>query len=170
MSEKDENKKDVVKGKKKLFNGFDFCVLLIFVLIGCFVFFKLNKKVGLKNNMSDFCFVVEAKELDKNFLDDNKIDIGDKIYDSVYGSYYGEICDIKNEPAKIIVDDNINGIYVLSELEDKINLKVKIKCRADISENKICVGEREIRIGKPMFLKSKGYAIVGYIIDMDVDE
>ena len=153
MSEKDANKKDVVKSKKKLFNGFDFFVLLVFILVGCFVFFKLNKKVGLKNDVSDFCFVVEAKELDKNFLDGNKIDIGDKIYDSVYGSYYGEICDIKNEPAKIIVDDNINGIYVLSELEDKI-----------------CVGEREIRIGKPMFLKSKGYAIVGYIIDMDIDE
>ena len=49
-------------------------------------------------------------------------------------------------------------------------MKVKIKCRADISENKICVGEREIRIGKPMFLKSKGYVLVGYIIDMDIDE
>ena len=170
MAGKDENKKDVVKKKKKLFNGFDFFLLLAFVLIGCLIFFKFNKKVSFKKNMSDFCFLVEAKELDKNFLDDNKINIGDKIYDSVYGSYYGKICDIKSEPAKIIVDDNINGIYVLSELEDKINLKIKVKCRASINKDKICVGEREIRIGKPMFLKSKGYVLVGYIIDMDIDE
>ena len=58
----------------------------------------------------------------------------------------------------------------MSELEDKTNLEVQIKCLANINSDKICVGEREIRIGKPMFLKSKGYVITGYIIDMDADK
>ena len=166
-----EEKKSRDKKKKLFFNGFDIFLMVVIICIMGFAFVKFNKKLGLKKeNETDFCFTIEAKELDSNFLDDSKIKIGDKIYDSVYGSYYGEILEIKKKPSEIITEDNLNGTYIMCELEDKINLEVQVKCLANINADKICVGEREIRIGKPMFLKSKGYVITGYIIDMDLDE
>lgn len=170
MANKD-GKKDSIKEKKLFFNVFDIFLLLGFICIVSFVFIKFNKKLGLKKeNVDEFCFTVEAKELDNNFVNSVNIKAGDRIYDSVYGSYYGEILNIKKKTSEIITEDSLNGTYVLSELEDKTNLEVQIKCLANINSDKICVGEREIRIGKPMFLKSKGYVITGYIIDMDADK
>lgn len=166
-----EEKKASSKKKKLFFNMFDIFLLIGCICISSLVFIKFNKKLGLKKeSVDEFCFTVEAKELDNDFVSGINIKAGDKIYDSVYRSYYGEILDIKKNPSEIITEDSLNGIYVLSELEDITNLEVKIKCLANIDDDKICVGEREIRIGKPMFLKSKGYVITGYIIDMDTNE
>ena len=128
-----------------------------------------NRKLQNLNNNHDFYFTIEALNLDSDFVNKNKISVGNKICDSVRGFYYGKISKIKSKPTKRVTEDNINGRYVLANIPDKVDLEVTVKCRASFSNDAIKVNGHPVRIGKIMALKSKGYILYGHIIDMQAE-
>ena len=54
-------------------------------------------------------------------------------------------------------------------MPDKIDMEVTVECDANISDDSISVESNPIRLGKLMSLKSKGYVVCGYIIDMETE-
>lgn len=153
---------------KHIFNAFDITICIIILLIGSIVFIKfLDKHNSSSQATSKFYFTIEALSLDKDF--ENKISKGDQIRDSVHGYFYGKVCDFKSKPATKITEDNYNGTYVLADVPDKIDMEVTVECDANISDDSISVESNPIRLGKLMSLKSKGYVVCGYIIDMETE-
>ncbi len=154
--------------KKFKFNAFDAIIILIFILIlsaiGIKIYEKSNQSV---NDTHKFSFTIEAKNLDQNFKD--KISVGDKIRDSVHGFFYGCVSNLKVKPAQKIVENNINGTYILTDIPQKNDLEITVECKANVTDDAITVDGHPIRIGKLMSLKSKGYVVYGYIIDMEVE-
>ena len=154
--------------KKFKFNAFDAVIIAIFLLIltaiGIKIYEKSNQTV---NDTQKFSFTIEAKNLDVAFKD--KVSVGDKIRDSVHGNFYGQVSDLKVKPAQKIMEDNINGTYVLADIPQKNDLEITVECKANVTDDAITIDGRPIRIGKLMSLKSKGYVVYGYIIDMKVE-
>ncbi len=154
--------------KKFKFNAFDAIIIVIFVLILSAIGIKIYEKSSQSvNDTHKFSFTIEAKNLDQNFKD--KISVGDKIRDSVHGFFYGHVSNLKVKPAQKIVENNTNGTYILADIPQKNDLEITVECKADVTDDAITIDGHHIRIGKLMSLKSKGYVVYGYIIDMEVE-
>ena len=156
------------KKSKHIFNAFDIVVFIIILLVITVFGMKIyNKSNVASQNTQKFYFTIEALNLDKDF--EKKICIGDQIRDNVRGYFYGNIHNVKSKPATKITENNITGEYVLTKIPDKIDIEVTVECDANVSDDSITVDSNPIRLGKLMSLKSKGYVIYGYIINMKTE-
>jgi hypothetical protein len=142
------------------------CLILIFLFLFSFFFLKRNSLIN-KNNRTIF-FKIEAQQLESDLV--NKIKIGDRIFDNVKNFYYGEIHDLEIKPATKILENIIDGNFVLSDIKNKNNVYLKIKCDVNETLDGFYIGENSIRLGKLYNLKSKNFCISGYIIDIEISD
>jgi hypothetical protein len=149
--------------KRKRINLFDLFIVSIGVIL-LIVIVKNNRINTVDKNIKNICFTIKVLALNNDF----NISVGDLISDNVSNFDYGKIISIASKPATRITDNNITGEHVLANIPDKIDLDITIKCSADVSKNAITVSEHDIRLGKMMFLKSKGYVISGYLTDIEI--
>ncbi len=166
---KENGKKEAAKKKSKhILNAFDIVIVIIILLIITVFGMKIyNKSSSILQDTQKFYFTIEALELDKDFQE--KISIGDQIRDNIHGYFYGKVSDIKFKSAKKITENNVTGEFVLSQIPDKIDIEITVECDANISDDAITVDTNPIRLGKLMSLKSKGYVVYGYIINMETE-
>lgn len=166
MKQKNENKENNRTMKQK-FNAFDFVIVLIFIITFSVIGIRIHDKSPKISDTKKFSFTIEIKNVNQDFQ--NKISIGDEIRDSGHGYFYGNISNLKVKPAQKITEDNNNSSYVLSDIPEKNDIEITVACNANISDDSITIENNPIRIGKLMPLKSKGYVMYGYIIDMETE-
>lgn len=154
---------------KKRFNLLDaFIVLVIVVLIGGGWYVYEKQTENMQKNKQVIDYTVELKAVTQSFAD--AIKTGDLIRESIRGNTLGYVEEVTSAPATEITTDYINGKYVNAPIPNKLDLMVKIKSEAMVSEKSISVGGLEIKIGQKLAIKGKGYANQGFILNINIKE
>lgn len=157
------------KEDKKRFNLLDLLIVVVIIAIlggGWYVYSKYID--AQQKNKTAIEYEVELKGVDENFL--NAIAKGDPLRESVKGNNLGFVEQKLVVPASNINTDFLNGRYVAVPVPDKQDLILKISAVASVSDRSITVGGLEIKIGQKIFVKGKGYAKEGYVLNIDIKE
>lgn len=80
---------------------------------------------------------------------------------------YATIIDASEEPHKESRLNEGKGVYFTHEVEGKSDVKILLKCDAEISDTKIKNGNVAIRVGEWMPVCGKGYTITGYVVEVE---
>lgn len=159
---------------KKRFNLFDIVIVILVILVA-FAGYKFFNKTSdtTKTTASEITFTVEIKNNDNNLKDIVKV--GDKVYDSIKGGYYGEVVNVEAKTATAIAADAQNGEYKIVEYNDpkspRDDVYITIKgTPTSITEENIQFASQKVKIGNYAYLKSNNFAAYGYVVGIDILE
>lgn len=159
---------------KKKFNLFDIIIIVavVFALASAYVMFDKTSGTSAGSN-TQITFTVEVKNNGNNLKDSVKI--GDKVYDSIKGGYYGEVVDVQSNPASVIVADTQNGEYKLKEYNhpDDMREDVYITIKGtptSMTEENIQFANQKVKIGSYAYLESANFVAYGYVVGIDILE
>jgi hypothetical protein len=154
---------------RKRFNLLDFFIIIVFVaVIGGGLYLYNQYTEGLKRSTYAVEYQVELRAVDQSFVD--AITKGDLLRESVKGNTLGRVADMTYKDSYNINIDYLAGKYVETAVPDKLDVILTIASPASVSERSIIVGGLEIKIGHKLFVKGKGYAREGYILNIVVKE
>lgn len=155
--------------KKIKFNIVDLLILLIVVIILIFGY-KLIKSSDNKLNTQES----QEKQISYNVLSTGNLQdatrfpkIGDKAYDSVTQEYIGEISNISVENHYGYFYSQNLGEYVKEEIPNTYDMKITISGNGYETDTDIIVENQNIKVGKLINVKSKGYVFVTYVIEIN---
>lgn len=152
-----------------IFNSIDIVIIIaIAAIIGGGIYAYGRYQDNHNSNRGTVEYQVEIKGVDEKFV--SAINNGDFIRESVKGNNLGRVAGKSYTPASNINADFLNGKYVISEMPGKLDLVLKLTADAEITSKSITVGGLEIRIGQKIYVKGKGYAGEGYIINVNIKE
>lgn len=151
------------------FNFLDiFIIVIVVAVIGGGWFAYRNYTQNQQANMYDAEYQVEIKGVEQSFVD--AITKGDALRESIKGNALGTVVDIAATPATNVNTDYLNGRFVEVPVPNKLDLVLKIRSKAVMTEQSITVGGLTIKIGQRLYVKGKGYANQGYILNIDIKE
>ncbi|MDR1703690.1 MAG: DUF4330 domain-containing protein [Clostridiales bacterium] len=154
------------KTAKLRFTPLDAAIIAIILLAAAAAVWYLTRGAG--GEPVDLRYTVEFAGKDASF--EGLPQVGDTVYDSVRGSYLGVITDIEYTDSLVQIWNPEEGIYTQEAVPDTLNCYLTIA--ADGIERPaaaaIAASDIEIRVGKEMFVKGKGYASPGYIVWMEL--
>lgn len=151
------------------FNLLDILIIIIVVALiggGWYVYSRYTE--GLNQNKRAVEYQVELKGVDQSFVD--AINQGDPLRESVKGNNLGQVASKSVMAASNVNTDFLIGKYVEVPVPDKLDVILNITSEAEVSEKSIVVGGLEIKIGQKIFVKGKGYAKEGYLLNIDIKE
>lgn len=160
----------IMDNKGRLFGKISLIDILIVLLIvgaAAGVYWKLHSGAGKTAAATKIQYAIEMNEVSKDFVD--AITPGDPIREAIKGNDLGHVVSKKAAPARRLNTDYINGKYVLSTVPDLYDVTITIEANANISPKDIIVGGTDIRVGKKMYAKGKGYANACFIMSVDMD-
>lgn len=140
---------------------FDVIILFICIAIVSLVVLKFYRKSAVADT-KNISFTVEALSVET----DCPLKAGDEIRDNQRGYYYGVVSEITSAQAIKVVEDVSSGVYVKSQVPDRMDLHVTISCKGNETDKDITVEGNPIRLGKLLSLKTKGCVINGYVLDI----
>lgn len=152
----------------KRLNSLDWIIIFVLILAvtgGIYYFTFMRQTSGEAVEIS---FTVELRGV-KTGDAEGLIDmprIGDNIYDSVRGYYLGVVTDIYTEPTTAFTWNQLEARFEEPEYPNECNLYVTVKAEGSENDSVITTGDVELRVGKEMYIKGKGYASPGYITDL----
>lgn len=161
----------IIDNKGRLFGKFNILDLGIIIMIlalglASFYKFKTNNTAALiKTKPVDIRVIVREREE----ISLGKIKVGDilKEYDS--GIILGEIKSIDIKPATVEVK-TADGEIKLAEIPERYDYYINIAANATITENAIVSGNKELRIGSKLVLRTQTYALASYILEINERE
>lgn len=158
----------IMDSKGRLFGRislFDIIIVLLVVIVAAGVYVKfLSGNGGKAAEVSKIRYDIEIKNVGKDFVD--AINMRDPIRDSVRGNDLGWVAGKNVVPATKMNTDYINGKFVKSSIAGMYDVTVTIEADATIGAKDIIVGGEDIRVGKKMSIKGKGYANTGFVLSI----
>jgi len=154
------------KSRKGL-NLLDILIIIVVAAViggGWYLYSQYTAASQLNKHVVEY--KVELKGVDQAFV--NAVAKGDLLRESVKGNNLGKVADMTSAPASNINTDFLNGKYVEVPVPDKYDMILTIYSEAAMSDRSITVGGLEIKIGQKLFVKGKGYAREGYILNIDI--
>jgi hypothetical protein len=161
--------KENTKIRPKGFNLLDIIIIVIIVaFIGGGWYAYSHYTESQQKNKREVVYQVELKGVDQNFVD--AIAQGDPLRESVKGNNLGNMISKEVVSATNVNTDFLNGKYVAVAVPDKLDVVLNISAVAEVSEKSIVVGGLEIKIGQKIYIKGKGYAKEGYLLNINIKE
>ncbi|WIV13461.1 DUF4330 domain-containing protein [Proteiniborus sp. MB09-C3] len=157
----------IIDDKGRLFskvNILDLSIILMVLVLGLAGFYKLktnNKATFIKPKPVDIKVIVRARE--ETSID--KIKVGDILKEYDTGIVLGEIKSIDIQPATLEVNTT-DGQVKLAEIPERYDYYINIDANAIVNENAIVSGNKELRIGNKLVLRTKTYALESYILEI----
>lgn len=152
-----------------IFNILDIVILIIIVsIIGVGIYVYGQYKDNQDTNTQTVEYEVEIRGVDEKFV--SAINNGDFIRESVKGNNLGRVAGTSYTNATNINADFINGKYVIAEMPGKLDMVLKLTADASVTSRSVTVGGLEIRIGQKIYVKGKGYAGEGFILNVNIKE
>lgn len=163
----------IIDEKGKLFgrvNIIDFCIVfvLVIVIIGGIFIINMLSNSQIRDTNQAVRYDVEFRYKPKEFGE--SIQIGGEVRSSIDGSYLGKLVNKKIVPSANIIPNAEEGKYVKAELPEEYDVIITIEANAVITDQEILAEGKDIKIGKQMFIKGKGYASPGFIVGIDYEE
>lgn len=158
--------KVIVKKKKVSFNFID--AFLIIVIIAAAVLlakiFISDGGVGVigKTPIEYQVSVVGVREEFRN-----KVNIGDRVLDSVGLFEIGEVVDIKYDSYKYLIHDEINGKALAVDYPEHINITLIIRADATLENGFYYINGYQISVGTLVSLRVPSFNEQGYCTVID---
>lgn len=151
--------------KKKIrFNIIDVIILLflaaaIFLLLYIFVFSE-NGEQNQEINYTNIQYVVEVQNVDKQF--EEIVKVGQAVQDAVKRKNIGTVSGVQAAQYQILTFDYESGQQAVSDVENKIVLKITIEAQAIETDHAFTVDGCVIRVGQQYSLALPDMYCVGY--------
>ncbi len=155
---------------KRKFNIFDVIIIALVIVVAA-VGYKMLASTGENAvvSVSEVSFTVEIANCENNLA--SKISVGDNVYDSVKGGYYGTVQKVETKPSTSVVSNTASGSYEMVEYPNRNNVYVTIKgTPTSMTEGNIQFASQKVKVGTVAYLKSANYVGYGYVIDIDIAE
>jgi hypothetical protein len=161
----------LIDEKGKLFgkiNIIDIAILLIIIGVGFFAveYFLPSKDKGAVNRKINY--EIELLQSTREFAD--MVKLGDEIRESIKGDYLGKIVKTEIRPSSIITANTQEGRFIKTELPSMYDVIITLEADGLETEKSITAENQEIKVGKRVFVKGKGYAGSGYILAIHLDD
>lgn len=150
-------------------NILDLLIVLVIIALagGVYIkFFAKENKAAVQTTKVKYD--IEVKNVNKDYVD--AINAGDPIRDSVKGNNLGIVQDKKVYPASSINMDIENGKFVKVAIPDLYDVMLTIEADAIVSPRDILVDGADIRVGKKLFVKGKGYANTCFVMKVSIGQ
>lgn len=152
--------------KMKKINVLDiFIILMVFLIILVGYNFVKSTDNTVIDSTEKVIYQVKTNQSIKQLYD--YIEVGANVYDGQKNFYIGKIIDKGYKNTLMYGTNDKNGQYVETTLEDYIDITLTIESNAEYSESNISVGDLDVKIGKNVYLKGKGFATQGYIVSIE---
>lgn len=146
-----------------IINIFDLSLILLLIIVIAGGLWYFNRPVENTNNVNVF-FTVEFTHKNKDFAD--KIVVGAQVKDSVKGYYLGVVDAVTSEPMYTTAYNQLEKKYETNQIEGLYTVKLTVRANGTESDMDIKAEGQVVKVGKEMFIKGKGFASKGYIIDL----
>ena len=163
----------LIDNKGRLFGKFnilDLFIIVMIIVLGVGGFYKVRKV-----NLTDVDIIkpkpVELKiiVMEREKLGVDMIKEGDILKEYDTGIVLGEIKNIEVNPASTEVA-TIDGEIKIAEIPDRYDLLITVDAKAMITENSIMSGNKELRIGNKLVLRTKTYALDSIVLAVNKKE
>jgi hypothetical protein len=159
------DKKGKIFGK---FNILDLFIIAMIIVLGIGGAYKI-KKVNPTNIIKPKPVEVKILVMEREKFGVDMIKKGDILKEYDTGIILGEIIDIEVNPAAAEVA-TIDGEIKIAEIPDRYDLLITIDAKAMITENAIMSGNKELRIGNKLVLRTKTYALDSIVLEVNPKE
>lgn len=151
--------------KKVKFTVIDAVIILaVIIAVGIGVVKILPKFLNnSKNETVEFTVLVQNK--DSDFAD--AITIGDSVTISLTEKDGGKVKEVKSELAKTLAYNSIENTYSNEVIEGKTDVYITIEADTSVSDLAVKAGGTAIKVGTEIPVRGKGYASMGYVIEID---
>lgn len=154
--------------QKKKFTGIDFFIILMILAVIAVGASKMGLFKTSNQENTVVVFDVLISECEENIVD--AINAGDEVSISNKEKDTAVIKAVRSEPAKSMTYNSTKGFYYMKELSHKKDLYITLEANASVTDTLIKTGTTPIKVGIGMPVRGKGYAISGYIVDIDTNE
>ena len=153
--------------KKIIFGAFSILdIIIIFIVITALLIGYIIMSGGnIKDYNKTIIYTVEVVEVEQNLVDD--INIDDILYDARNNNEVGKVMNVNVINSYLYLYDYEDKIYKKSEIEDKYNLYIEIESNVYETESNLLIDNLDIKAGKEISLKGKGYYIYGRILNIE---
>lgn len=150
------------------FNILDLFIIAIIIVLGVGGFYKV-KKVNPTNVIKPKPVELKIIVMEREQFGVDMIKKGDILKEYDTGIVLGEIKDIEVNPAsaEVVTTD---GEIKVAEIPDRYDLLITIDAKAMITENAIMSGNKELRIGNKLVLRTKTYALDSIVLEVNPEE
>lgn len=111
----------------------------------------------------DFTVLIQKEDI--GFAD--AITVGDNVTVSLTEKDGGTVKDVKAEPAVTLAYNSIDGAYSNEIIEGKYDVYITIEAEANVSDLALKTGGTAVKVGAEIPVRGKGYASMGYVIDIN---
>lgn len=153
---------------KKMKFSFVDAVIVLAVIAVLAVGIKLLPGISAGGEQKEVYFTVLASKSDEGI--DELVNVGDEVQISFSERAFATVVGVSAEPSEEYEYFQPKGVYMTHVLEGKSDVKVLLKCMADVSDTKIATGDVPIRVGAEMPVRGKGYTLKGYVIELEERE
>ncbi len=150
------------------FNILDLFIIAMIVVLGVGGFYKV-KKVNPTNVIKPKPVELKIIVMEREKLGVDMIKEGDILKEYDTGIVLGEIKNIEVNPASTEVA-TIDGEIKIAEIPDRYDLLITVDAKAMITENAIMSGNKELRIGNKLVLRTKTYALDSIVLEVNPKE
>ncbi len=151
--------------KKVKFTVADAVIILIILAAAAFGAVKLLPSVmsGTEKELTTFTVMAQNKEEDFG----NAVTIGDNVTISLTEKDGGVVRAVRTEPASQSAFNSVDGTYSQRIIPGKYDVYVTIEAETEVDDLGIRAGGTVLKVGAEAPVRGKGYASMGYIIEID---
>lgn len=151
--------------KKMKFSFVDAVIVLAVIAVLAVGIKILLPGITAGGEQKEVYFTVLASKVDEGI--DELVNEGDEVQISFSEQAFATVVGVSAEPSEEDEYFQPKGMYMTHALEGKSDVKVLLRCMADVSDTKIANGEVPIRVGAEMPVRGKGYTLKGYVIELE---
>lgn len=154
--------------KKTRFTIIDLGIIIALLAVVAIGIKVLGGNFGANGETKDVYVTVLATKVDSGVSE--MIKEGEKVSVSYSEEAYATVVSASEVPH---IENQLfeeKGYYSTFEVEGKSDVKVLLRCNASVTDTKISNGNVPLRVGEEMAVCGKGYALNGYIIEVDDSE
>ncbi len=150
------------------FNILDLFIIAMIVVLGIGGYYKI-KKVNPTNIIRPKPVELKIIVMEREQIGVDIIKEGDILKEYDTGIVLGEIKNIEVNPAAVEVVTT-EGEVKIAEIPERYDLLITIDAKAMITDNSIMSGNKELRIGNKLVLRTKTYALDSIILEVNTKE
>lgn len=140
-------------------------LIVIVVAVAAFAVVKTFGKSTLKGESKTIDAVVLIAKEDQYVGE--AIKAGDTITVSLTEKDTGVLKDVRIEDAVTMVYNSIDGVYQTETVEGKVDIYATVELEVTENDYAFATGSTVVKVGEKMPFRSKGYALEGFIIEID---
>lgn len=135
-------------------------ILLVLALAGGGFWYFFGGVLFGSGEGADIAYEVRLTAVRNEFT--QKLHVGDKVYDPVYGEYIGVIEKYEHRQYTEQVLNKETGELVRSVKDGYYDLYITVRADAKLRDNAYYVEETEIRVGQSVYLRTADFCGEGY--------